>query len=647
MCGISGFLDASLSRSSHSLERIALRMAEAIDYRGPDVAGSWSDVTNGIAFAHRRLSIIDLSPTGNQPMTSSCGRFVTVYNGEIYNAEDIRKQLIAEGCTKYNGHSDTEVMLEGFSVWGIKTTIKKLNGMFALAIWDKQSEKITLVRDRLGIKPLYWSLQNGKFLFGSEMKALYAHPDWEGDINHNAIASFLRHNYIPAPHSIHKHVQKLQPGQILSVDRKLSKEPVIEYFWTLEEAIRKGHENPFKGSDAELIDTLGDLLSDSVKRQMIADVSLGAFLSGGIDSSTVVSLMQKQSNRPIKTFSIGFEEEGYNEAQHAAIVAKHLGTEHTELYVSPEEALTVVPKLAHMFDEPFSDSSQIPTYLVSSMTKKYVDVALSGDGGDELFAGYNRYLQSIKIGNTIGRMPMFMRKGGAELIKCFSSEFWDSIFNFVPKSKRPKQAGDKIHKLASVLCEDEDGFYRRLISHWANPENVVKFSTEPKGIIWASETKELTPNFVERMRYLDMCTYLPDDILTKVDRASMALSLETRVPILDHRVVEFAWSISPERLIKNNQGKWPLRQLLYRHVPQSIIDRPKMGFGVPIDIWLRGPLKNWAEDLLNPSMIKKHGILNSAPIWQKWQEHLSGRHNWQYHLWDILMLQAWCEKYGP
>ena len=331
--------------------------------------------------------------------------------------------------------------------------------------------------------------------------------------------------------SLTKYVQKLQPGQILSVDRKLSKEPVIEYFWTLEEAIRKGHENPFKGSDAELIDTLGDLLSDSVKRQMIADVSLGAFLSGGIDSSTVVSLMQKQSNRPIKTFSIGFEEEGYNEAQHAAIVAKHLGTEHTELYVSPEEALTVVPKLAHMFDEPFSDSSQIPTYLVSSMTKKYVDVALSGDGGDELFAGYNRYLQSIKIGNTIGRMPMFMRKGGAGLIRSLSPKSWDRLFNLTPQSKRPIQAGDKAHKLANILCEDEDGFYRHLISHWTNPENVVKFSTEPKGIIWASETKELTPNFVERMRYLDMCTYLPDDILTKVDRASMALSLETRVPI--------------------------------------------------------------------------------------------------------------------
>ncbi|MDX1737456.1 MAG: asparagine synthase C-terminal domain-containing protein, partial [Alphaproteobacteria bacterium] len=369
------------------------------------------------------------------------------------------------------------------------------------------------------------------------------------------------------------------------------------------------------------------------------------FLSGGIDSSTVVALMQKQSDRPIKTFSIGFDEEGYNEAKHAAVVAKHLGTEHTELYVSPEEARNVIPKLATMFDEPFSDSSQIPTYLVSAMTREHVTVALSGDGGDELFAGYNRYFQSLKIGAGIGRLPMPLRKTASGFIKSFSPNFWQSIFNLAPASKRPPQAGDKMHKLADVLCEDQDGFYRRLISHWMNPEEIIPGSREIKTVIWDDKVKALTPDFVERMRYLDILTYLPDDILTKVDRASMAVSLEARVPILDHRVVEFAWTLPTERLIKNGQGKWPLRQVLYRHVPQSIIDRPKMGFGVPIDSWLRGPLKEWAEDLLNPASIKKHGILTPEPIWQKWQEHLSGERNWQYYLWDILMLQAWCEEY--
>lgn len=645
MCGIAGFLEPLSGRRDSNLNKIARVMGEAIRYRGPDAGGAWADETHGIAFAHRRLSIVDLSSAGNQPMASSCGRFMMVYNGEIYNTEDIRGDLIAAGRSVFRGHSDTEVILEAFAVWGIRPTIERLMGMFACAIWDRESKELTLIRDRLGIKPLYWSIQNGRLIFGSELKALYAHPDWKANKDKNALASFLRHNYIPAPHTVYQEVQKLEPGCILTIDGKLQSEPEIERYWSMKSVVLTGRQNPFNGSDTDAVNALEDLLSDAIERRMVADVPLGAFLSGGIDSSLVVALMQKNSKQKVKTFSIGFYEEGYNEAQHAAAVAKHLGTEHTELYVSSDEALKVIPKLADMYDEPFSDSSQIPTYLVSAMTRKHVTVALSGDGGDELFAGYNRYFQSKKMGGLIGSLPMWMRRGGANLINSFSPAFWDGIFQMVPESKRPRQAGDKMHKLASVLCEDEDGFYRRLISHWENTGEIIPGSQEYKGLVWDSNNKIIAPDIIDRMRYLDTCTYLPDDILTKVDRASMSVGLEARVPLLDHRVVEFAWSLPQSMLVRNGQGKWPLRQVLYRHVPQSIIDRPKMGFGIPIDSWLRGPLKEWAEDLLNPQSIKKYGILSHEPVWQKWQEHQSGERNWQYYLWDILMLQAWCERY--
>ena len=400
MCGIAGFINNSKSFSNENLCTMALKMGEAIAYRGPDVADAWADEKNGVALAHRRLSIIDLSPAGNQPMSSSCGRFVMVYNGEVYNTEDLRKELIQQGFMEFRGHSDTEVILEGFAIWGILPTIERMIGMFAIAVWDRKYNQLTLVRDRLGIKPLYYSLHNGKLLFGSEMKALYAHPEFKRDLNKDALAAFLRHNYIPAPHTAHKTAQNLQPGCILTIDGDLSGEPLIEKYWSMEDVIQKGHSNPFSGNDREVVDHLEDLLADAIKRRMVADVPLGAFLSGGIDSSLVVALMQKQSSRPVKSFSIGFNEEGYNEAHHAAIVAKHLGTEHTELYVSPEDARDVIPNLAKMYDEPFADSSQIPTYLVSALAKEHVTVALSGDGGDELFAGYNQYTYSQKMGDN-------------------------------------------------------------------------------------------------------------------------------------------------------------------------------------------------------------------------------------------------------
>ncbi|MDA8716474.1 asparagine synthase (glutamine-hydrolyzing) [Alphaproteobacteria bacterium] len=641
MCGIAGFLDRSLGRSQAELNRIALKMGDAISHRGPDAANSWADESQGVVLAHRRLSIIDLSPAGSQPMTSSCGRYVIAYNGEVYNVEDLRQELITAGRTSYRGHSDTEVILEGFGAWGIRATIERLIGMFACAIWDREGNQITLVRDRLGVKPLYWSIQGGRLLFGSELKALYAHPDWRGEIDKNALVGYLRHNCILAPNTAYQNVQKLQPGCILSVGAKLQSDPVIEQYWSIENVVHLGQKKPFCGTESEAVDVLEDLLGDAVKRHMVADVPLGAFLSGGVDSSVVVALMQKYADRPVKTFSIGFDEAGYNEAKHAALVAKQLGTEHTELYVSSEDALNVIPNIADMFDEPFSDSSQIPTYLLSAMTRKHVTVALSGDGGDELFAGYNRYLHV----HEISKYPRWMRKTSAQLINSLSPKFWDRVFAMLPEPMRLPQAGSKMHKLASVLCEEEDDYYRKLVSHWERPEMLVPGGSEHRGLIWDPRTREIASDPVDRMRYLDACTYLPDDILVKVDRASMSVSLEARVPILDHRVVEFAWSLPISMLIKKGQGKWPLRQVLYRHVPQEIIDRPKMGFGVPIDSWLRGPLKEWAEDLLNPSALSKYDILEAAPIWQKWQEHQSGIRNWQHHLWDILMLQVWCRRY--
>lgn len=645
MCGFSGLFDLNASLNHPELNNLIERMNNTIAHRGPDAGLVWSDAEVGVALGHRRLSIIDLSEAGNQPMTSASGRFVMVYNGEVYNAEDLRPELSAKGID-FRGHSDTEVMLEGFAEWGVEATVKRLIGMFTLCLWDRKERKLWLVRDRLGIKPLYWTITDkNQLLFGSELKVLRAHPDCSKEINRNALSGYLRHNYIAAPNSIYDNVHKMDAGTILSISAD-DFEPKISKFWSMDDVVSQSQTHPFTGSDSEALASLDELLSDAVKRRMVADVPLGAFLSGGIDSSLVVALMQSQSERPVKSFSIGFNEEGYNEAKHAKAVANHLKTEHTELYVTPEEAREVIPKLPFYYDEPFSDSSQIPTYLVSAMTREHVTVALSGDGGDELFAGYNRYFQAENIGKKLGKVPGFVKDLMSAGIKSMSPNTWDQLFKVVPASKRPPQAGDKLYKLADVLNTDEDGFYRQLISHWGSPDDIVIGGSEPRGVIWDDSLKSRIPNFTSRMQYLDTCTYLPDDILTKVDRASMAVALEARVPILDHRVVEFAWSLPHQMKIRDGQGKWLLRQLLYKHVPQSLIDRPKMGFGVPIGEWLRGPLKEWANDLLSDSRIKSQGLLHSAPIQEKWREHLSGSRNWQYYLWDILMLQAWLDENG-
>lgn len=636
MCGIAGVIDLKAATPNDQLRHLITDMTDTMLHRGPDGGDVWVDAEAGVALGHRRLAIIDLTEAGHQPMASADGRFIMVYNGEVYNAEDLRPELCAKGY-QFKGHSDSEIIVNGFCEWGIKATIQKLIGMFAIALWDRKEKTFYLIRDRLGIKPVYWAKTEKSFLFGSELKALYAHPDCPKEIDRNAIAAYLRHNYIPAPLTIMKGIEKLLPGQMLVRDENGNQR--IDSYWSLDAVIQ--NTSLYEGSETEAVDALEDLLKDAVGRRMVSDVPLGAFLSGGIDSSTVAALMQAQSQQKVRTFSIGFEEEGYNEAKHAAAVAKHLGTDHTELYVTPAQARDVIPKIPDYYDEPFSDASQIPTYLVSQMTRDHVTVALSGDGGDELFGGYTRYFTAQRFGKSLYKIPKPLRRLGSKVITSFSPNSWDRLFNLIPASKRPSLPGDKLYKLANVMGGTQDDFYRRLISHWESPAEIVKGATEPKGLVWDDRVKMLVPDFVDRMQYLDTLTYMPDDILTKVDRASMAVSLEARVPLIDHRVVEFAWSLPQSMKIKNGQGKWALRQVLYRHVPQDLIDRPKMGFGVPIDAWLRGPLKDWAHDLL----LQNSDIFDPVAVQQKWNEHQSGTRNWQYHLWDILMFNAWHKRW--
>jgi len=643
MCGIAGFIELKPGLSADELRADVGAMAGTLAHRGPDGDGVWVDAESGVALGHTRLAIIDLSPQGAQPMVSGCGRFVLSYNGEIYNAPELRRELEKLGRS-FRGHSDTEVIVEGCAQWGVEPTVRRLIGMFAFAVWDRESRTVSLVRDRLGIKPLYWGRQNGRLVFASELKAIAALPGWRPELDRQALAAFMRLSYVPAPMSIYQDIQKLTPGAILEFSG--DGEPTTKAFWTLDEAVAAGEREPLDLGDDEAASALDDLLCDAVGRRMVSDVPLGAFLSGGIDSSTVVALMQAASSTPIKSFSIGFNEDAYNEAVHAKAVAAHLGTDHTELYVSAEQARAVIPELPMIYDEPFADSSQIPTFLVSRMTREHVTVALSGDGGDELFAGYNRYLQGAAIARAMGLAPRAARQALASALVSLPPATWDRFFDLVPASRRPRLAGDKVHKLAGVLAEDDVGFYRELISQWDDAWKLVKGASREDEILDDKLLRQRFGGHVEWMQYLDTLTYLPDDILTKVDRASMAVSLEARVPMLDHRVVEFAWRLPKRMKIRDGQGKWLLRQVLARYVPKRLVERPKMGFGVPIDDWLRGPLKDWAEDLLDPVAMDREGWLESEPIQQKWREHQSGRRNWQYFLWNVLMFEAWRREAG-
>jgi asparagine synthase (glutamine-hydrolysing) len=644
MCGIVGFWNAKSGQPAENLQAQISRMSDQIMTRGPDAGGAWGDAQSGVTLGHRRLSIIDLTEAGSQPMTSSCGRYVIVYNGEIYNSEELRTELAPHNRT-YRGYSDTETILESCAAIGVRKTVEKLIGMFAFALWDKQEKTLSLVRDRLGIKPLYWADFAGTLLFASELKAIVKHPAFVKEVNYDGVASFLRHSYVPAPYSIYKDVYKLQPGEILTrtADGAITKET----FWSMAQVYRKGKEQPFVGSDGEAVAALDRLLRDSVKRRMVADVPLGAFLSGGIDSSLVAGVMQAQSSEKIKTYSIGFSESDFNEAPHARSVADHLGTDHTELYVTPEIAQGVIPHLSQIFDEPFADSSQIPTYLVSKMTRDHVTVALSGDGGDELFCGYNRYRTAAAMGTRLGSIPTVLRKMGAGLIKAVPPQGWDQLANLVPQAKRPRYVGSKLHKLAAVLGGDENDLFRRLLSQWDGRDltDLIVKGQEIQTVLLDEGLRAQVPDFYDRMQYIDTLMYLPDDILTKVDRASMAVSLEARVPLLDHRMVEFAWSLPHHLKVRNGEAKWILKQALDQYVPLAMTERPKMGFGVPVGEWIKGPLRDWAEDLLSEEKLLKHNLVQAEVVRQRWVEHLSGAHNWQAGLWNVLMLQSWADEW--
>jgi asparagine synthase (glutamine-hydrolysing) len=653
MCGIAGMIDFGHETSEQALCEIAGRMASSVRHRGPDDGGVWVDAAAGIALAHQRLSILDLSPAGHQPMASPSGRYITVFNGEIYNYGELREELKKDsgGPLQLRGHSDTEILLIAIEYWGLESTLHRANGMFAFGLWDRRERTLHLVRDRLGEKPLYYGWLGKTLFFGSELKALRAHPYFEAEINRDAIALYLRHSYIPAPYSIYRGIQKLYPATVLSVSNEWERARCPREYWSLKEVAERGSKEPYPGTDEEAVERLDGLLRESVRMRMFSDVPLGSFLSGGVDSSTVTALMQAQSSKPIRTFTIGNWEHGYNEANQARCVAKHLGTEHTELYADARQALAVIPRIATIYDEPFADSSQIPTLLLSRLTRCHVTVGLSGDGGDELFGGYNRHVWNKRIWKTAGWLPRSLRRGAAAAITRVPARYWDSVWQevepFLPSHWKHRQPGYKLHKLAGILGSvDLASFYRGTTSQWPDPASVVLNAGEPETALsnrnrWANLT-----DFEAQMMYVDSVTYLPDDILTKVDRASMAVSLEARVPLLDHRVVEFAWTLPLRDKIRAGQGKWLLRQVLYRYVPQELVERPKSGFGVPLGTWLRGPLRDWAEYLLDDSRLRGEGYFKSEPIQQKWREHLSGQREWEVQLWSILMFQAWLEERG-
>lgn len=660
MCGIAGLLSPADAQSR--LQEISAQMADQLVHRGPDAGGVWAE--QSVALSHRRLAILDLSPAGAQPMQSVCDRFVIAFNGEIYNHLDLRRDLAAAGAAPdWRGHSDTETLLAGIAHWGLDGTLRRSAGMFAIALWDRRDRRLSLARDRIGEKPLYWGWAGRDLVFGSELKALRQHPDFPHDVCRQALAQYLRFAYVPAPRSIHPGVYKLEPGCILTVDDApppaAPNDPLrpgeshgslsIRRYWSLNQMIESGAQSRF-ATEAEALATVDEALRRAVSRQMIADVPLGAFLSGGIDSSLIVALMQAQSSRPVRTFTVGFENPAFNEAPFAAAVARHLGTDHTELTVTETEAREVIPLLPETYDEPFADSSQIPTHLVCKAARMNVTVALSGDAGDELFGGYNRYFYGPRIWQRLSLLPFSLRRAVAGTVLAIPPTGWDrlgGLYNLTrPRGTGIASLGDKAHRVAHRMhaVRDVDDLHRSMVSFWTEPKGLIAnlpLSREPSSLLDDPLPAALADDASARMMAQDMRSYLPDDILCKVDRAAMAVSLETRVPFLDPDVLAVSARLPSQMKIRDGQGKWALRQILYQHVPRDLIERPKTGFGIPVGEWLRGPLRGWAEDLLSEEALRRDGLIDPVPVREAWAEHLSGRRDWTHRLWIVLMLMAW------
>ena len=643
MCGITGQWGR---RDAGELTAVVQRMADALVHRGPDDQGVWVDAAERIGLGHRRLAVVDLTAAGRQPMTSASGRWVLVYNGEIYNHLAVRAELAASGLAPaWRGHSDTETLLAAIEAWGVDQALRRCTGMFALALWDRQGKALWLARDRVGEKPLYYGWQGDTFLFGSELKALRAHPAFNAAVDRGALALLIRHNYVPGPYSMYQGIRKLVPGTYLRMgegDRDVEPTP----YWSLAETAERGTRLPFEGSDEAALIALDHHLGSAVRGQMVADVPLGALLSGGIDSTAITALMQANSERPIRTFTIGFEEKRYDEATHARAVSKHLGTEHTEVRLSGADALDLVPRLPSMYDEAFADSSQLPTHLVMALARKHVTVALSGDGGDEFFGGYNRYAHGPRTWNRIRWLPHVFRRVLGAGLTAIPADTLNGLFGGLAGLAGIALPGDKAHKLGSRLRDvrSADDLNVSLVSEWSAHPGMVLGAEVPPTLLDDRSRWPRLPGPVERMMALDALTYLPDDIMVKVDRAAMAVSLETRAPFLDHGLIEFAWSLPMHMKIRNGEGKWLLRRLVDRHVPPALMNRPKMGFGIPLDQWLRGPLRAWAEELLDEGRLAREGYLDPRPIRAAWQRHLSGQGSYGYRLWSVLMFQAWLDN---
>ena len=640
MCGIAGVV---AWRADPGVDTRVQAMAMALQHRGPDDAGIWVDAENGVALGHRRLSIIDRSPSGKQPMTSASGRRVIVYNGEIYNFDAIRSELERIGrAPDWRGHSDTEVLLAAIEAWGMDAALDRVVGMFAFALWDRAAGTLTLARDRLGEKPLYYGVVNGRFHFASELKAIRASEGSALKVDRASLSAFMQFGYVPSPHSIYAGIHKLPPGHSITV-RGLTDPLEPRPFWRLVADDRMARLPAAAGcSDAVLLDGLHDRLSEAVAGQMVSDVPLGAFLSGGVDSSVVVALMQRHSARPVRTFTIGFRESGFDEAPYARAVARHLGTDHSEMYLAARDAAELIPTLPRIYDEPFADSSQIPTTLIARMTRQHVTVALSGDGGDELFAGYPRYRMTASLWQRLGRWPLALRSAILTLVASPTPKTWDRVLSILPEGWRRDINGRRMHRLAQLMGSPSlAAMYVRLMSRWM-PEDGLVLGDRPMAASpppWASDA-----DAVDAMRIWDIRQYLPDDLLVKVDRAAMSAGLETRAPFLDHRVVEFALSLPKRVLIRGHEGKWALRQILDRYVPRELIDRPKAGFEVPLGAWLRGPLRPWAESLLDARTLAAQGFLDERKVSEMWQQHLLGRFDRSQYLWNVLMFQAWLQS---